>query len=266
MLVFKPWRDVETGLAYSKEPQMRITIPCIHTYIIGRAPDDVKDDKTLQFDLKWQAGKHMEHNDALIQARATRLSKYSKFRVEQPQNKFERSFHPRYSDDVHAIKQVKGPWVQDDQGKQFPTRHVQAVPTNAAPISTEGMGGGSDQTDRLRIQILEPYKARISNFLGDLGKFEYEVANYMKEIGMAQLMTSGLSYRKALTLLGFTVHGNARGSGKRLVTRPAQNVAPAVIMAAPRRRLIDPAAAAAALAAPPVRRRVVGKQPGDVRP
>ena len=161
---------------------------------------------------------------------------------------------------------MKGPWVQDDQGKQFPTRHVQAVPNNAVPVNTEGMGGGSEQTDRLRIQILEPYKARISNFLGDLGKFEYEVANYMKEIGMAQLMTSGLSYRKALTLLGFTVHGNARGSGKQLVTRPAQNVAAPAVMAAPRCRLIDPAAAVAALAAPPVRRRVVGKQPGSVRP
>ena len=87
----------------------------------------------------------------------------------------------------------------------------------------------------------------------------------MKEIGMAQLMTSGLSYRKALTLLGFTVHGNARGSGKQLVTRPAQNVAPAVV-AAPHRRLVDPAAAVAALAAPPVRRRAVSKQPGSVRP
>ena len=84
---------------------------------------------------------------------------------------------------------------------------------------------------------------------------------------MAQLMTSGLSYRKALTLLGFTVHGNARGSGKQLVTRPAQIAAPtADVMAAPRRRLIDPAAAAAALAAPSVRKRVVGKQPGSVRP
>ena len=86
----------------------------------------------------------------------------------------------------------------------------------------------------------------------------------MKEIGMAKLMTNGLSYRKAMTLLGFTVHGNARGSGKQLVTRPAQN-APAPVadaMAAPPRRRIDPAAAAAALAAP---RRITGKpgkQPG----
>ena len=87
----------------------------------------------------------------------------------------------------------------------------------------------------------------------------------MKEIGMAKLMTNGLGYRKAMTLLGFTVHGNARGSGKQLVTKPAQIAAPEV-MAAPLRRRIDPVAAAAALAAPPVRRRVVGKQPGSVRP
>ena len=61
------------------------------------------------------------------------------------------------------------------------------------------------------------------------------------------------------------MHGNARGSGKQLVTRPAHIAAPEVMAAHPRRR-IDPVAAAAALAAPPVRRRVVGRQPGDVRP
>ena len=84
----------------------------------------------------------------------------------------------------------------------------------------------------------------------------------MKEIGMEPLMVQGLNYRKALRLLGFTVQGNARGSGKQLVTRPAQ-AAPAAdpdVVAAPKRRLIAPAAAAAALAAPSVRRRIVGKQ------
>ena len=72
---------------------------------------------------------------------------------------------------------------------------------------------------------------------------------------MEPLMTQGLSYRKALRLLGFTVHGNARGSGKQLVTRPAQ-AAPAApeVVAAPKRRLIDPAAAA------PVRMRIMGRQ------
>ena len=231
----------------------------VHTHLIGRAPDDVQDDKTLQFDLRWQAGKDMEHNDALVAARARRLDHYGAFRVEQPQNKFERSFHPRFSDDLHQIREVKGPWVIDEDGHQFPTRHVQAVPTHSGAINTEGMNGGSDQTDRLRLQTLAPYKQRISDYLGSLGKFEFEVANYMKEIGMEPLMIQGLSYRNALRLLGFTVHGNARGSGKQLVTRGAQIAAPPPVVAVPQRRRIDPAAAAAALAAP---RRITGKQPG----
>jgi len=203
----------------------------VHTHLIGRAPDDVQGDQTLQFDLRWQAGKDLAFNDALVEARARRLEHYGAFRVEQPQNKFERSFHPRFSDEVHKIKEVKGPWVIDEDGHQFPTRHVQAVPGHSEAINTEGMHGGSEQTDRLRLQTIEPYKQRISDFLGNLGKFEFEVANYMKEIGMEPLMTQGLNYRKALRLLGFTVHGNARGSGKQLVTRTPQM--PAAAAAAP---------------------------------
>jgi hypothetical protein len=64
--------------------------------------------------------------------------------------------------------------------------------------------------------------------------------------------------------LGFTVHGNARGSGKHLVTRDAQAPAAPVPQAAPAPRsrpILPPAQAAAALAAP-VRRRTMGKQPG----
>ena len=235
----------------------------VHTALIGRAPDDVVHDKTLQFDLRWRAGQDMAHNDALITARARRLEHYGNFRVEQPQNKFERSFHPRYSDKVHKIREVQGPFVVDDEGRQFPARHVQAVPGHSGPIDTEGMHGGSEQTDRLRLQTLEPYRQRLMDFVSDLGKHEFEVANYMKEIGMEPLMTQGLSYRKALRLLGFTVHGNARGSGKQLVTRPGHvPAAPAPVaapvMGPPARPNLAPAQAAAALAAP-VRRPIRSK-------
>ena len=68
----------------------------VHTHLIGRAPDDVKGDDTLQFDLRSQAARDIAHNDALISARARRLEHFGNFRVEQPQNKFERSFHPRF--------------------------------------------------------------------------------------------------------------------------------------------------------------------------
>jgi hypothetical protein len=86
----------------------------------------------------------------------------------------------------------------------------------------------------------------------------------MKDIGMEPLMVQGLSYRKALRLLGLTVHGNARGSGKQLVTRPAQAAAPAPAapVVGPHRAPLSPAQAAANLIAP-VRRRIGSKQPGS---
>ena len=140
------------------------------------------------------------------------------------------------------------------------------VKAGSSDINAQGANNAIAPADEKRKATLEPFKRCISTDLGDLGKYEHEVASYMKELGMEPLMVQGLSYRKALRLLGFTVHGNSRGSGKQLVTRPAQAapVAPEVV-AAPKRRLIDPAAAAAALAAPSVRKRIVGKQAGSMR-
>ena len=103
---------------------------------------------------------------------------------------------------MHKVRKVIGATVYSEDGTAYPSRHVLAVPSATEAVNTEGMHGGSDQTDRLRLQTLEPYKERISNFLGYLGKYEHEVAAYMKEIGMEPLMTQGLNYRKALRLLG----------------------------------------------------------------
>ena len=238
----------------------------IHSSLQGRPPDDVEDDQELQFSLRRANSEAMVHNANVIRHRDAKLTEKGAFRVQDPKRPFIRSYHPRYGDAVHDVAKVEDGLVTDAQGNVYKSRHTLAVHSGSAPAThTEQMRGGNAIVERKQISILEPYKARIADFLGDLGKFEFEVANYMKELGMAKLMTNGLSYRKAMTLLGFTVHGNARGSGKQLVTKPAQIEAPEV-MAAPLRRRIDPVAAAAALAAPPVRRRVVGKQPGSVRP
>ena len=94
---------------------------------------------------------------------------------------------------MHQVSKVIGGKVYSETGQGYPTRHVLAVPSTTEAVNTEGMHGGSEQTDRLRLQTIEPYKQRISDFLGNLGKFEFEVANYMKEIGMEPLMTQGLN-------------------------------------------------------------------------
>ena len=231
-----------------------------------RPPEEVEDDQELQFALRRANSEAMAHNALVMQHRDANLEKKGAFRVQDAKRPFIRSYQPRYGDEVHEIAKVERGLVTDAQGNTFKTRHVLAVPSGSANAShTEQMRGGNAIMERKQAALLEPYKNRISEFLGDQGKFEHEVATYMKELGMEPLMTQGLSYRKSLRILGFTVHGNARGSGKQLVTRPHSAAAPAApaapVPAAPAGPRRDPVAAALALANP-VRRRIAGKQPG----
>jgi hypothetical protein len=234
----------------------------IHSSLQGRPPEEVEDDLDLQFTLRRANSEAMAHNANVMQHRDENLQKKGAFRVQDAKRPFIRSYQPRYGNEVHEIAKVENGLVTDTQGNAHKTRHVLAVPSGSANAShTEQMRGGNAIMERKQAAILEPYKKRISEFLGDLGRYEHEVANYMKELGMEQLMTQGLSYRKALRILGFTVHGNARGSGKQLVTKPHSPTAPAApVPAAPAGPRRDPVAAAAALAAP-VRRRITGKAP-----
>ena len=183
----------------------------MHHGLVGRAPDDVASDDNLKFILKERAANAIQHNQAIIEARGRRLEQKGGFRNELAAGPrgFERSFKPRYDDQVHRVAKVVGGTVFSETGEAHATRHVLAVPSTTGAVATEGMHGGSDQTDRLRLKTIEPYKDRISTYLGDLGKYEHEVASYMKELGMEPLMVQGLSYRSSAS---FGLHGSRQRS------------------------------------------------------
>jgi len=232
----------------------------VHSHLHGRSPDEVQDDGDLRFHLEKEAAEDMQHNSDMIKKRDDRIAAAGYFREELPARQFKRGFHVKYGDKVHKVKSVFANRVVDEEDNEFVSRHVLPVPAGSTDINTGGTNKVVAPADEKKKTALEPFKERISNFLGNLGKFEFEVANYMKEIGMAPLMVHGLSYRRAMQLLGFTVHGNARGSGKQLVTRTPQM--PAAAAAAP---VMGPSARPPFLHPPdaPVRRRLGAKTAGS---
>jgi len=232
----------------------------VHSHLHGRSPDEVQDDGDLRFHLEKEAAEDMQHNSDMIKKRDDRIAAAGYFREELPARQFKRGFHVKYGEKVHKVKSVFANRVVDEEDNEFVSRHVLPVPAGSTDINTGGTNKVVAPADEKKKTALEPFKERISNFLGNLGKFEFEVANYMKEIGMAPLMVHGLSYRRAMQLLGFTVHGNARGSGKQLVTRTAQM--PAAAAAAP---VMGPPARPPFLHPPdaPVRRRLGAKTAGS---
>jgi hypothetical protein len=260
---------------WASEVERAVTVynHLVHSHLHGRAPDEVQDDGDLRFSLEKRAAQDMVHNSDMIKKRDDRIAAAGHFREELPARQFRRGFQVKYGDKVHKVKSVFANRVVDEEGNEFVGRHVLPVPAGSSDTNMVGASKAVAPADDKKKAVLEPFKQRIADFLGDLGKFEFEVANYMKEIGMGPLMVHGLSYRRAMQLLGFTVHGNARGSGKQLVTKAGQAAAP--VPAAPARRVSaamaasvgllgprpSPLAAAAAIAAAPVRRRIGGKQP-----
>jgi len=233
-----------------------------HAHLHGRAPNEVVGDQALQFALQKQAAEDLQHNSDLVAKRDSKLVNAGLFREELPAQKFRRGFHVKYGDKVHVVHNVFANHVVDEEGREFTTRHVLPVPGGSTDTNAGAASKAIAPADEKKKAALEPFKQRLADFLGDTGKFEHEVVTKMKELGMEPLMVHGLSYRRAMQLLGFTVHGNARGSGKQLVTRAPSQAAPAVPPPAP--PPADPAPAAAALAAP-VRRRITGKQPAAFR-
>ena len=225
----------------------------VHSSLIGRAPAEVYGNDDLTFKLRERAAQDIQKNSKLVEKRAERLQNLGAFRDELVQkNKFERAYQPRYEDKVRRVASVKGGTVIDETGKAFPTRHVLAVRPESTAVSTEGLHGGSARIDRVRLESLEPYRARIEAFVAQGGKTENEVVRFMKDLdGLEALTNAGFRFRNMLQLLGFST-GTGRGSSTHIVTKLGAGAS----AAAP--PLANPPAA---LAVPPARRRLVGKQP-----
>ena len=249
-------RDWASFLARAVEAYNRTE----HSSLIGRAPYQVHWDDDVKFNLREKAAEDLQHNSDLVEKRGQRLEREGGFRDELPiKNKFERAFTPRYEGKTREVSKVIGPTVYDQEGKSFPTRHVLPVERDSEAVNIEGIQGGSERINRVRLEKLEPYRARVEAFVGD-GKTENAVVRYMKLLGMDTLTNAGFNYRNMLTLLGFST-GTGRGSSVAMVTKLGDPPAPARD-GPPRRVTGKRAPLIPAEAAADPRRRITGKQPG----
>ena len=171
----------------------------------------------------------MVRNHDIIEKRGDRLQEQGAFRPADAKRTFQRSFQPKFSDQVHRVSEIKGAEVLDEHGRSYATKRVLAVPVGSehvAPGAAMGMRGGSLLTENIRKASLKPFAHQLEEFLGlDTVSMASAVAK-MKQLGMARLMVRGLNYKLALELLGFKVQKGAKNSfnvtGKRARTPAAR--------------------------------------------
>jgi hypothetical protein len=179
----------------------------------------VPDDKELQFSLRRQNAEAAVHNSEVIHARDKKLIEQGGFRVRDPKRTFERSFQPKFGDETHRVVHAQEGIVLDDQGRVYNSKFVRAVPSSSqsVTVNTKTLRGGNVLIQRKNAENLQSYKQRLLDFVPPEGLWEFQVAEYMKSIGMESVLKRGLNFRKALLLLGFTV--NERG-----LVQPPQTV------------------------------------------
>ena len=123
-----------------------------HDHLHGSAPNDVKDKPELQYFLQKEASQDLKHNADLIHKRAEKLQNDGAFRTQEAQGNFARGFKPRFSDKVHKIVAIEGATVIDQDGKSFPTKLIQSVPSVSkdANLSRFARGGSAATSERQR--------------------------------------------------------------------------------------------------------------------
>jgi hypothetical protein len=203
-----------------------------HSSLVGRSPDQVAGDQVLQFQLRRKEADAAVHNASLIHKRDAKLVEEGAFREQLPMREHQRSYQPRYGNEVHEVTAVHLGQVVDGAGRVWSTRHVLAVPSGSAPAThTEGMHGGNALIERKNRDALAPYRDRVRAHVGE-GKWIHEMAEYMKSLGMQPLMKGALNYKKAVLSFGLRVDDRGRVTDPDHVPAAPAAVAPVAPAAA----------------------------------
>ena len=138
------------------------------------APKDVEGNDDVTFRLKHKAANDLEHNQIQVDKRGKKLIVEGAFRTLDKQEKFNRTFKPQYSKELHFVDKVEGGAVTDKKGKTYPTKQTFAVPKETEPSSNTGEEDaftrrGSAQTEDKRRRILQKFADGIKKVIREAG-------------------------------------------------------------------------------------------------
>ena len=203
-----------------------------HSALYGAAPDDVSDNKVLQYQLEAEAGGKVKHNNDKWRQKAGRLRDKGAFRVPLDRNTWERIDAPKFGGEVHQVKELVGANVRDEEGQSYPIRQVLAVPGTSADIDVPdelvpGSGRRQEQIQNLR-PFADALKSQLSNTpgsemtLASVTRFLQGRPGFLNTADVYRLPVQG-RYVRFLRLFGFEL----RGSGPGLTVRKPPSAASA---------------------------------------
>ena len=112
-----------------------------HSYLMGSAPNDVKNSKALQYELDKTNGEDIAHNNKKWRTKIGRLNDEGAFRVPTDRKTWERIDQAKLGGEVLTVTGIKGANVESGD-KSYPVKTVIAVPAGSANVDLADAGPG----------------------------------------------------------------------------------------------------------------------------
>ena len=131
--------------------------------LYGQAPEEVEDDKVLQFRLMQDNGKKLAQNAKQLKQRQDKLQEQGAFRAMLPKQTFKRGFKPTFGGTVYKVDAIQNNQVQSG-GKTFEISKVMPVPADSAKVDIPAaLIAGSQQRDANKTAIMAPFESPLSS-------------------------------------------------------------------------------------------------------
>ena len=130
-----------------------------HSALFNRDPDDVAQDKDLEFDLRYKNAEMQQHNVELAQTRGENLEQKGAFRTFVAPTFRRRAGQQNWSEKIHQV-QSAGPngRVEDTEGNSYRMSVVKAVPSTTQFVEVpEFAQGGSRKVEERRREALRQW-------------------------------------------------------------------------------------------------------------
>ena len=150
------------------------------TALYDAAPNEVKDDKVLQFRLRQDNGRKLAKNGQQLKQRQDKLEEQGYFRAQLPKQTFGRSFKPKFSSQVYKADEIRNNKVVS-AGRTFELSKVMPVASGSAQVNVPAsLVKGSQAMEASKKEKLQPFVARLKAFVQGGPKTLKQVGEHMK--------------------------------------------------------------------------------------
>jgi len=141
------------------------------TDIRGPAPDQVREDNVLDFQIMRHNARAMKHNTKLTQKRQDDVMGMGAFRygLGYWKSKFDvgtRAFAMKWSKELHRLASEDGPWLVDEDGERYNAKMVDPVPPESKNVKLPKFlqESGKKLRDEKRAQLY-PWARKIHDYM-----------------------------------------------------------------------------------------------------